>query len=649
MAEVYQCRACGGNVIPDADGKAGVCAYCGKRMVFPRYGTRQMNLANQKRVRMEFEQAEALYQDLAMRYPDDPEIWWNILLCNYGIRYEQERDRRVITVNRMKYGSIYDEEAYKKAVSLADPQQRRIYEEEGRTIQAIQERLIEAARQEERYDIFISFKDKDSYGQRTQDSVLAQDIYDALEDAGYRVFYSRITLRTAIGEEFEPKIYAALQSARMMILVGTTTENIESIWVRNEWSRYLKLMETDAARFLLPVYTIGVRPEQLPSALSGIEGIQVNGEYLQTLLANVNRRFDRKADDAAQAGPASQAAIAHSAEELHWQQLQQTLERGWQLINEGQYQEGDACCETALDLEVECAIAWWGKLAAGTHGFDTEADYREDPDLVHCYEQAMMYATDEEAHQFRKDIAQYHRRRKRHICDRLYDQYSDMTEQGRRLFEEDQAGFERVVAAQNQCLQYAVGQHREHLEDEFKAYCGRREQAIRNNKDYDVMMKELSEIDEPCEQQRARVREAVVELDRSQRRPKDMVEEYPLHRLLIAAVIFLTISMVLRIMLGSSEGQVTLAAVGVICLALVVKRIWNRYSDYRHVMPGGFDRDITEMQARLEQERQRLDDCNAEQDDGYRYLVNKYYHIKERIPERCLEACYGESGVEAWD
>ena len=30
MAEVYQCRACGGNVIPAPDGKTGICEYCGK-------------------------------------------------------------------------------------------------------------------------------------------------------------------------------------------------------------------------------------------------------------------------------------------------------------------------------------------------------------------------------------------------------------------------------------------------------------------------------------------------------------------------------------------------------------------------------------------------------------------------------------------
>ena len=89
MAEVYQCRACGGNVIPAPDGKTGICEYCGKKIVFPRKGYKLMNQANALRARMEFEQAEALYQSLALLNPEDPEIWWSILLCRYGILYVQ--------------------------------------------------------------------------------------------------------------------------------------------------------------------------------------------------------------------------------------------------------------------------------------------------------------------------------------------------------------------------------------------------------------------------------------------------------------------------------------------------------------------------------------------------------------------------------
>ena len=41
-------------------------------------------------------------------------------------------------------------------------------------------------------------------GARRQDSVLAQDIYDALTDKGFKVFFSRITLEDKLGKQYEP-------------------------------------------------------------------------------------------------------------------------------------------------------------------------------------------------------------------------------------------------------------------------------------------------------------------------------------------------------------------------------------------------------------------------------------------------------------
>ncbi len=363
MAEVYQCRACGGNVIPGPEGKTGICEYCGKKIVFPQKGYKLMNQANALRIRMEFEQAEALYQSLALLNPDDPEIWWSILLCRYGILYVQEADRRVITVNRMKYDSVFDQEAYQKAISLADDAQRRIYEEEARTIQGIQDRLLATVEKEEKYDIFISFKDKDADGKRTGDSVLAQDIYEALTDEGYRVFFSRITLRTAIGEEFEPKIFSALQSAKLMILVATSVEHIEADWVKNEWSRYLKLMEQDAEKYLLPVYTIGVKPEQFPAMLSGLEGIQANGEEYQSLLLdNVAKRLGQKRKKKEVA--AAQIVAAEEAKRLHMEESNQLLQRARQSLQNRNYHQAGVCFEQMLDLNLDCAIAWWGVLTA---------------------------------------------------------------------------------------------------------------------------------------------------------------------------------------------------------------------------------------------------------------------------------------------
>lgn len=63
-----------------------------------------------------------------------------------------------------------------------------------------------------------------------------------MQAKGYRVFFSRITLEDKLGLEYEPYIFAALNSAKIMLAVGTDYEYYNAVWVKNEWSRYLKLM-----------------------------------------------------------------------------------------------------------------------------------------------------------------------------------------------------------------------------------------------------------------------------------------------------------------------------------------------------------------------------------------------------------------------
>ena len=95
-------------------------------------------------------------------------------------------------------------------MEYADVVTRKLYREEAKVIEELRRGIIEVSSREEPYDIFICYKETDENGQRTLDSVLAQDLYDALTEKGYRVFFSRITLEDKLGQEYEPYIFAAL-------------------------------------------------------------------------------------------------------------------------------------------------------------------------------------------------------------------------------------------------------------------------------------------------------------------------------------------------------------------------------------------------------------------------------------------------------
>ena len=85
---------------------------------------------------------------------------------------------------------------------------------------------------------------------------MAQEIYYQLTEQGRRVFFARITLEDKAGQQYEPYIFAALNSARVMIVVGSSARNFNAVWVKNEWSRFLALMKKDKKKLLLPATAI---------------------------------------------------------------------------------------------------------------------------------------------------------------------------------------------------------------------------------------------------------------------------------------------------------------------------------------------------------------------------------------------------------
>ena len=69
------------------------------------------------------------------------------------------------------------------------------------------------------------------------------ELYYELVNEGYKVFFSKITLEGKLGIAYEPYIFAALQSSKVMVVISTKKEYANSPWVKNEWSRFLTLIK----------------------------------------------------------------------------------------------------------------------------------------------------------------------------------------------------------------------------------------------------------------------------------------------------------------------------------------------------------------------------------------------------------------------
>jgi len=255
-----KCKICGGATTLDPTNGIAVCEYCGTKQALPLFAEDSESLlyesGNKYLLHNEYDKAEKVFSQLLTIQPHAAELYWDLVLCKYGVTYvkDPKSGKYIPTCNRTHYASIFSDPNYLKAIALSSGEKKALFEEDAKTIDHIQKGIIAVSKKEKPFDVFISYKETDAKGNRTPDSIEAQKVYKKLTEAGYKVFFSRITLEDKIGTEYEPYIYAALYSSKVMLTIGSSKENIEAVWVKNEWSRFLSFRQDDDSKTLLPLY-----------------------------------------------------------------------------------------------------------------------------------------------------------------------------------------------------------------------------------------------------------------------------------------------------------------------------------------------------------------------------------------------------------
>ena len=273
---MIKCKMCGGDLELVKGSSIGVCQYCGTQQTVPviddEKKLRLYNRANQYRMESEFDKAYAAYESIVNDQPDEAEAYWGMLLSEYGVEYVDDpaTGRKIPTCHRTLVRSVTSSVNFKAACQYADAESRILYEDDAAVLDALQKRVLNASVKEEPYDVFICYKETDAAGNRTEDSVMAQDIYDALTARDFRVFFSRISLEDKLGQDYEPCIFAALNSAKVMLVVTADSDHCNSVWVKNEWKRYLDFMKHDPSKTLIPVYK-GISPYTLPDEFAHLQ------------------------------------------------------------------------------------------------------------------------------------------------------------------------------------------------------------------------------------------------------------------------------------------------------------------------------------------------------------------------------------------
>ena len=421
---IIKCKMCGGDVHVAEDKTFGTCEYCGSTMTFPKVSDDQraaaFNRGNHFRRTGEFDKALAVYERIVAEDDTDAEAHWCCALCRFGIEYVEDPAtfEWLPTCHRASFDSFLEDVDYLAAIEHSDGITRRQYQKDAAKIAEVQKGILATSQNTEPYDVFISYKELDENGNRTRDSILAQEIYYQLTEKGWRVFFSRISLEDVPGTQYEPYIFAALNSAKVMVVVGTSAENLNAVWVKNEWSRYLALMRKDRTKLLLPCYR-DMDPYDLPEQLSVLMSYDMGKiGFIQDLIRGIDKVLS--ADKKEKVSSAIKETVVVNAGNASVGPL---LKRAFLSLEDGEWQRADEFCEQVLNQDPENAQAYLGKLLAELH-------VRRQVDLRNCdqpfdgsnnYRKALRFSDEKLASTLKEYVVHINERNENKRLKGIYD------------------------------------------------------------------------------------------------------------------------------------------------------------------------------------------------------------------------------------
>ena len=276
-----------------------ICQSCGKKhFINQQTKEEEIWLANaNKTLRIgNFDDAYIEFTNIVTKYPKNYEAYFGLLLSKHGIIYVDDiiENKKVPTCYNITNNSLLEDDNYKKAIMYAPYEIKENYKILINQIEKIRKEWLEKASKEAPYDIFISFKQSDIENNisKTKDYYTCLELYHYLTyKCGLKVFFSPETLKNKISERYEPYIYNAINTSKVMIVYGQKAEYINSTWVKNEWVRYLKkIKDKEKLENSLVVCYENFDAYNLPNELKGLQALDAsNKSFLETLKQHIEK------------------------------------------------------------------------------------------------------------------------------------------------------------------------------------------------------------------------------------------------------------------------------------------------------------------------------------------------------------------------
>ena len=139
------------------------------------------------------------------------------------------------------------------------------------------------------------------------------------------MFFSRVSLRDKVAERYEPYIYNAIKTAKVMIVFGEKPEYFSSIWVKNEWNRYkLRLANGEKHKNSLVVVYKNMNPAELPVVLRSRQCLNAADlTFFSDLVRHIKRVIaDTEKEEKIQKIQIRRGQISKKAEAIHVNAIQ---------------------------------------------------------------------------------------------------------------------------------------------------------------------------------------------------------------------------------------------------------------------------------------------------------------------------------------
>ena len=134
-----------------------------------------------------------------------------------------------------------------------------------------------------------------------------------------------------------------------MLVVGTKTEHFNAVWVKNEWSRYLALINAGKKKTLIPVYK-DMDPYELPEEFAYIQSQDMSKiGFMQDLVRGIQKIIPKKAPTVASGSVENQV-------------VDSMISKAFNFMSSGDFKSATLCLDTVHAYDANNAMYYVGQL-----------------------------------------------------------------------------------------------------------------------------------------------------------------------------------------------------------------------------------------------------------------------------------------------